>query len=137
MSGTHECSRGGVDNAYAQSLITAQVMEWLPKEDSLRQRETAQQQASVLQVVFLGKRLPYILAAVSADGCLRLWNVKLVQLLAEVKVSQDSVTAVCVDPAQTQLVAADSAGFMYTYSIAAWKGAKGKQAVWPQHTCML
>ncbi|KAL3142584.1 hypothetical protein ABBQ38_002902 [Trebouxia sp. C0009 RCD-2024] len=80
------------------------------------------------QVVFVGKRLPYVLAAVSADGCLRLWNVKLAQLLAEVQVSRDSLTAVCVDPAQTHLVAADSAGFMYTYSIAAWKGGKGKQA---------
>ena len=71
-----------------------------------------------------------MLAAVSADGCLRLWNVKLVQLLAEVKVSQDSLTTVCVDPAQTHLVAADSAGFIHTFSIAAWKGvAKGKQAV--------
>ena len=77
----------------------------------------------------MGKRLPYVLAAVSADGCLRLWNVKLAQLLAEVRVSQDSLTAVCVDPAQTHLVAADSAGFIHTYSIAAWKGAKGKQAV--------
>ena len=82
-----------------------------------------------VQVVFLGKRLPYILAAVSADGCLRLWNVKLAQLLAEVQVSQDSLTAVCVDPAQTHLVVADSAGFMYIYSIAAWKGFKGKQTV--------
>ena len=79
--------------------------------------------------MFLGKRLPHILAAVSADGCLRLWNVKLMQLLAEVQVSQDSLTVVCVDPAQTHLVAADSAGFIHTYSIAAWKGGKGKQAV--------
>ena len=83
-----------------------------------------------MQVVFVGKRLPYVLAAVSADGCLRLWNVKLLQLLAEVKVSQDSLTALCVDPGQTHLVAADSAGFIHTYSIAAWKGSKGKQAVW-------
>lgn len=68
-----------------------------------------------------------MLAAVSADGFLRLWNVKLVQLVAEVQVSQDSgLTAVCVDPAQTHLVLSDSAGFMYTYSIAAWKGGKGK-----------
>lgn len=81
--------------------------------------------------MFVGKRLPHVLAAVSADGCLRLWNVKLAQLLAEVKVSRDSLTAVCVDPAQTHLVAADSAGFMYTYSIDAWKGGKGKQAVRP------
>lgn len=77
----------------------------------------------------MGKRLPYVLAAVSADGCLRLWNVKLAQLLAEVRVSQDSLTGVCVDPAQAHLVAADSAGFIHTYSIAAWKGAKGKPAV--------
>lgn len=66
-----------------------------------------------------------MLAAVSGDGWLRLWNVKLVQLLVEVQVSQDSsLTAVCVDPAQTYLVISDSAGFMYTYSIAAWKGGK-------------
>lgn len=88
--------------------------------------------------MFVGKRLPYVLAAVSADGCLRLWNVKLAQLLAEVQVSRDSLTAVCVDPAQTHLVAADSAGFMYTYSIAAWKGGKGKQAVGlPIGLCMV
>ena len=90
-----------------------------------------------LQVVFLGKRLPYVLAAVSADGCLRLWNVKLMQLLAEVKISHDSLTAVCVDPAQTHLVAADSAGFIHTYSIAAWKGAKGKQAVGLSARCCM
>lgn len=66
----------------------------------------------------------------SADGFLRLWNVKLVQLVAEVQVSQDSgLTAVCVDPAQTHLVLSDSAGFMYTYTIAAWKGGKGKSQV--------
>ena len=89
-----------------------------------------------LQVVFLGKRLPYILAAVSADGCLRLWNVKLMQLLAEIQVSQDSLTAVCVDPAQTHLVAADSAGFVHTYNIAAWKGAKGKLTVRALQSCI-
>jgi len=83
-----------------------------------------------LQVTFIGKRLPYVLAAVSADGFLRLWNVKQVQLVMEVQVSQHSgLTAVCVDPAQTLLVVSDSAGFMYTYSIAAWKGGKGKYQV--------
>ena len=83
-----------------------------------------------LQVIFLGKRLPYVLAAVSADGFLRLWNVKQVQLVMEVQVSQHcGLTAVCVDPAQTLLVVSDSAGFMYTYNIAAWKGGKGKYQV--------
>ena len=82
-----------------------------------------------LQVLFLGKRLPYILAEATADGCLRLWNVKLVQLLVEVQVSQDSLSAVCVDPAQTHLFVDDSSGFMYIYTIAAWKGIKGKQTV--------
>ena len=81
----------------------------------------------------MGKSLPYILAEVREDGCLRLWNVKLEQLLAEVQVSQDSLTAVCADPAQTHLVTADAAGCMYTYSIAAWIGAKGKQAVRDPH----
>jgi hypothetical protein len=83
-----------------------------------------------LQVIFIGKRLPYVLAAVSADGFLRLWNVKQAQLVMEVQVTQDhGLTAVCVDPAQTLLVVSDSAGFMYTYNIAAWKGGKGKYQV--------
>jgi len=88
------------------------------------------EKSSWLQVVFVGKRLPYVLAAVSADGFLRLWNVKQAQLVAEVQVSQNcSLTAVCVDPGQTHLVVSDSAGFMYTYSIAAWKGGKNKHQV--------
>ncbi len=83
-----------------------------------------------LQVIFIGKRLPYVLAAVSADGFLRLWNVKQAQLVMEVQVTQNhGLTAVCVDPAQTLLVVSDSAGFMYTYNIAAWKGGKGKYQV--------
>ena len=77
-----------------------------------------------LQVIFIGKRLPYV------DGFLRLWNVKQAQLMMEVQVTQDhGLTAVCVDPAQTLLVVSDSAGFMYTYNIAAWKGGKGKYQV--------
>ncbi len=89
-----------------------------------------------LQVIFIGKRLPYLLAAVSADGFLRLWNVKQAQLVMEVQVTQDhGLTAVCVDPAQTLLVLSDSAGFMYTYNIAAWKGGKGKYQVWVCVVC--
>ncbi len=81
-------------------------------------------------MVFIGKRLPYVLAAVSADGFLRLWNVKHVQLLTEIEVSQEcSLTAVCVDPAQAYLIVSDSAGFVYTYSIGAWKGRSNKHQV--------
>ena len=91
---------------------------------------TCPQVVFIAQVVFIGKRLPYVLAAVSADGYLRLWNVKLTHLLAEVQVSQDSsLTAVCVDPFQTHLVVSDSAGFIYTYTIAGWKGSRNNKQV--------
>ncbi|KAA6426925.1 MAG: hypothetical protein FRX49_03249 [Trebouxia sp. A1-2] len=125
LSGDHTLVTGGYDGLIVvwntdSGAVSAHLAPPGLSHASLQER-------SIEQVMFIGKRLPYVLAAVSADGFLRLWNVKQVQLVMEVQVSQDSgLTAVCVDPAQTLLVVSDSAGFIYTYNIAAWKGGKGK-----------
>ncbi|KAL0019122.1 hypothetical protein WJX79_001934 [Trebouxia sp. C0005] len=125
MQGDHTLVTGGYDGLIVvwntdSGAVSAHLAPPGLSHASLQER-------SIEQVMFIGKRLPYVLAAVSADGFLRLWNVKQVQLVMEVQVSQDSgLTAVCVDPAQTLLVVSDSAGFIYTYNIAAWKGGKGK-----------
>lgn len=82
-----------------------------------------------MQVLFVGSRLPYVLASVGADGFLRLWNAKQLQLLAEIHVSSDGLSAVCVDPGQFRLAVADASGNVHIYCIANWKHGKSKQPV--------
>ena len=89
-----------------------------------------------VQVLFVGPRLPYVLASVGADGYLRLWNAKQLQLLAQVLVSTDGLTAVCVDPGQLRLAVADASGNIYIYCIAKWKQGRSKQPVSPHALSM-
>ena len=89
-----------------------------------------------VQVLFVGSRLPYVLASVGADGYLRLWNAKQLQLLAQVHVSTDALTAVCVDPGQLRLAVADASGNIYIYCIAKWKQGRSKQPVGPHAITM-
>lgn len=84
---------------------------------------------AAVQVLFVGSRLPYVLASVGADGYLRLWNAKQLQLLAQVHVSPDGLTAVCVDPRQLRLAVADATGSIHIYCIAKWKHGRSRQPV--------
>ena len=61
-----------------------------------------------------------VLVAGAADGYLRLWSVRAMTLLGELRVclsESDGLLSVCTEPSATLLLCADSAGRIYVYDV--------------------
>lgn len=78
--------------------------------------------------MFLGASLPYMLAAVGADGHLRVWHTLKAEVLAQVQASRrpgDAVVVVAVSPVHMRLATGDAAGYLTVWDITGLRDLAG------------